>query len=272
MAAGSDLPKLGIIAGAGALPALLAAACRSSGRAHAILGLSGFAQEVTPDAWIGLGEFGKGIEFLRKSDVHEVVMAGAVRRPPLAEIKADLKGAAVLARLAARSLTGKSGDNAVLSALIEAIEQEGFRVVGADDILAALLTPAGVLGCHQPTAQAEIDIRKGIDAARELGAADIGQAVIVRAGEVVGREDAAGTDALMERCAAKGGVLVKMKKPRQERRVDLPTIGPRTVANAAAAGLHGIAVEAGNSLILDRAQVVAAADAQGLFVVGIASP
>jgi DUF1009 family protein len=102
-----------------------------------------------------------------------------------------------------------------------------------------------------------------------LGQADLGQAVVVRAGQVVGAEDASGTDALIARAGGAGGVLIKAKKPQQERRADLPTIGPQTVANAAAAGLSGIAVEAGHSLIIERTQVIAAADATGLFVVGV---
>jgi len=269
MAARDHLPKLGIIAGAGALPALLASACRESGRPYYVLGLSGFPEQVTPDAWISLGEFGKGIEALHESGAREVVMAGAVRRPPLTEIKADLKGAAVLAKLAARSLTGKLGDNALLSSLIAEIEREGFKVIGADDILADLLAPAGVLGRIRPDTAADADISAGLKAARALGAADVGQAVVMRAGQVIATEDASGTDALIARAGGAGGVLVKTKKPQQERRADLPTIGPQTITNAAAAGLSGIAVEAGHSLILERARVIAAADAAGVFIVGV---
>jgi len=135
------------------------------------------------------------------------------------------------------------------------------------------LAPAGVLGRHQPDAAAKADIARGLEAARELGAADIGQAVVVQQGVILGVESAEGTDALLARCAslamdAPGGVLVKAKKPQQERRADLPAIGVNTVHNAKAAGLRGIAVEADHSLMLGRAQIIAAADEAGLFIVG----
>jgi DUF1009 family protein len=193
-----------------------------------------------------------------------------VRRPPIAELAPDLKGAAFLARIAGRAL----GDDGLLSAVVAEIEREGFRVVGADAIISDLLAPRGVLGRHQPDADAKGDIARGMDAARALGAADIGQAVVVQQGIVLGVEAAEGTDALIARCAAlrlngPGGVLVKTKKPQQERRADLPTIGVTTVLNAKAAGLRGIAVEAGHTLVIGLKDVIAAADAAGLFVVGV---
>jgi len=144
-------------------------------------------------------------------------------------------------------------------------------------LLGDLLAPLGPLGRERPDAAAEADIAVGLAAAQAHGARDLGQAVVVRAGSVVGVEDAAGTDALIRRCAAapheaRNGVLVKMTKPHQERRVDLPAIGPATIAAAAAAGLSGIAIEAGATLVLDRAAVIAAADHAGMFVVGIKPP
>jgi hypothetical protein len=128
-----------------------------------------------------------------------------------------------------------------------------------------------------PDAQAEDDIALGFRVVRALGALDIGQAAVVQQGLVLGLEAIEGTDALIARCAAlrregPGGVLVKAPKPGQERRADLPTIGRRTVEAAAAAGLRGIAVEAGASLVIDHAAVAVAADRAGLFVVGVAPP
>jgi lipid-A-disaccharide synthase len=194
-----------------------------------------------------------------------------VKRPKLADLRPDPRAAQFLARIAAKAL----GDDGLLAAVVAEVEREGFHVVGADAILADLLAPLGPLGAHRPDDAALADIAVGVAAAAELGRRDIGQAVVVQHREVLGEEDAAGTDALLARCAARlkpggGGVLVKVKKPQQERRVDLPTIGVETVGNAAAAGLRGIAIEAGQSLIIDRAAVVAAADAAGLFVVGVA--
>lgn len=267
----STAPKLGIIAGGGDLPRLLIDACKAGARAHFVLGLSGFAdpQTLPADEWLHLSEVGKAFTALKNAGAREIVLAGTVRRPNISEIKFDLKAAGFLARVAGRSL----GDDGLLSVIVSEIEREGFKVVGADSVLVDLLAPAGVLGRHQPDAAAKADIARGLEAARELGAADIGQAVVVQQGVILGVESAEGTDALLARCAslamdAPGGVLVKAKKPQQERRADLPAIGVNTVHNAKAAGLRGIAVEAGHSLMLGRAQIIAAADEAGLFIVG----
>ena len=216
-----------------------------------------------------LGEVGKGLEELRRAGVEDVVMAGSVRRPSLSDLKPDFKGAALLAKVAGRAL----GDDSLLSAVIGEIEREGFRVVGVDSILKGLVAASGPLGRHLPDTGAERDIARGFQVARVLGAADVGQAVVVQEGIVLGLEAVEGTDALLERCAllrreGPGGVLVKAKKPRQERRADLPTIGAATVKNAHAAGLRGIAVEFGHALIIDKPAVSALADELGLFVVG----
>lgn len=271
MAATAGAPGLGIIAGAGALPGLLVSACRAQGRSFHVLGLSGFADPaaVPVNDWIHMGEAGRAFNLLRAAGVGDVVLAGGVRRPAIADLKPDVKGVTILARIAARLLPG-IGDDTLLSAVIAEFEREGFRIVGADQILTDLLAPAGPLGAFAPDAAAAADIAAGIAAARALGAADKGQAVIVCAGMILGEEDTHGTDALILRKGAPGAILVKAKKPQQERRADLPTIGPATIENAARAGLKGIAVEAGHTLILGRVDVARAADAAGLFVVGVA--
>jgi len=266
--------KLGIIAGGGTLPALLVSACKATGRPHYVLGLTGFADESTlpghVDSWIRLGEVGKGLDALRAADVKDVVMAGAVRRPALSELKPDLKGAALLARIAGRAM----GDDGLLSAVIAEIEREGFRVVGVDSILADLLAIEGAMGRYRPDDGAMSDIARGFAVAHALGEVDVGQSVVVQQGIVLGVEAVEGTDALLARCGdlrreGAGGVLVKAKKPAQERRADLPAIGVVTVRNVVAAGLRGIAVEAGNTLVIGRAEMIEAADAAGLFVIGV---
>jgi DUF1009 family protein len=150
-------------------------------------------------------------------------------------------------------------------------------VIGADEVIAALLAPAGLLTGAAPDAAAEGDIALGIRVAARLGELDIGQAVVVQHGLVLGVEAVEGTDQLLARCArlrraGSGGVLVKLKKPKQERRADLPTIGPATVRAAAAAGLEGIAVHAGNCMIIEQQCVIDAADRAGLFVIGVDGP
>ena len=267
-------PKLGILAGEGELPLRLAEACRASAREFFVVAFEGGADEGAladlPHGRTTLGAVGKTLEMLRQAGCEEVVLAGRLRRPDFDKLDLDRRGVALLAKLALRGL----GDDAVLSAVVAELEGAGFRVVGAEEIMAELLAPAGAIGACEPDAEDRRDIDLGARVARALGALDVGQAAVVRAGLVLGVEAQEGTDALLRRCAelgggSSGGVLVKLRKPGQERRVDLPTIGVATVAGAAAAGLKGIAVEAGNALIVDRPEVARAADAAGLFVVGI---
>jgi DUF1009 family protein len=267
-------PKLGILAGEGELPLRLAEACRTSGRAFFVVAFEGGADAGAladlPHGRTTLGAVGKTLELLRQAGCEEVVLAGKLRRPDFNKLELDRHGAALLAKLALKGL----GDDAVLSAVVAELEGAGFSVVGAEEVMAELLAPVGAIGACEPDAEDRRDIDLGVRVARALGALDVGQAAVVRGGLVLGVEAQEGTDALLRRCAelgggASGGVLVKLRKPGQERRVDLPTIGATTVAAAVAAGLKGIAVEAGNALIVDRVEVARAADAAGLFVVGI---
>jgi hypothetical protein len=271
------LPKLGIIAGGGDLPIRLAGAAQAEGREVFILGLTGQAD---PDsfagvaqAWIRLGEAGKGIEILKANGIGDLVMAGRVRRPSLLDLKPDWRTARFFARL---GLLQAVGDDSLLKAVIAELEGEGFRILGAEAILAGVLAEEGPWGRIVPDDAARSDIARALAVARGLGALDVGQAVVAQQGIVLGVEAAEGTDQLLVRCGelrrgGPGGVLVKIAKPGQERRVDLPTIGVETVRRSAAAGLRGIAVEAGAALVVDRAAVVAAADAAGLFVYGVAA-
>jgi DUF1009 family protein len=187
----------------------------------------------------------------------------------MASLKPDWRAAKFFARVGLRVL----GDDGLLSAVTREIESEGFRMVGADSILGGLVTPEGPMGKHLPDAQGEADIAHGFRVVRALGALDIGQAAVVQQGLVLGVEAIEGTDALLQRVAGLareglGGVLIKASKPGQERRVDLPTIGLRTLTLARAAGLRGVALEAGHSLILDREKLVTEADAAGMFLTG----
>ena len=269
---------LGIIAGSGTLPRRLVETCRAAGRSVFVLALEGDADQATvadvPHAWCRLGAAARGLDLLRANAVTDLVLAGGVHRPSLSSLLPDWRAAKFFARVGYRAL----GDDGLLSAIVKELEREGFRVIGADDILSAEnLMPEGPLGRHRPDDNAKADIDHGLRVARALGALDIGQAVIIQQGLVLGVEAAEGTDELIRRCGAlrragAGGVLIKIAKPGQERRADRPTIGPQTIALAAAAGLQGIAAEAGMTLILDRAELVRAADEAGLFVIGVAAP
>lgn len=269
---------LGIIAGSGGLPRRLVDDCRDKGRDVFVLALEGEADAETIDgathAWCRIGAAGKALKLLRAHGVTDVVYAGGVRRPALTAIRPDWRAAKFFAKVGYRLL----GDDGLFSAIAKEMELEGFRVVGAHELLdASVAVPEGLLGRVAPDAVAEGDIARGLEIARALGVLDIGQAVVVQQGLVLGVEAIEGTDALLRRCAGlrrdgAGGVLVKIEKPGQEARIDRPTIGSRTVRLAAEAGLRGIAVQAGATLLLDRDEVIRTADAGGLFLVGIRVP
>ena len=266
--------KLGIVAGGGDLPIHVITACREAGRDFFILALEDHAQASElpepADAWIRMGNAGAGIEIFREAGVGEIVFAGRVTRPSISELRPDRWTAKVLAKMGWSLL----GDDGALKTLIREIEREGFRVVAPESLTTELLATEGVFGAVAPDDEAWRDIARGFDVVRALGALDIGQAVVVQQDYVLGVEAAEGTDALIERCAplrreGKGGVLVKASKPEQERRIDLPTIGVRTVELALQAGLRGIAVEAAGVLVMNARSITEAADRAGLFVVGV---
>lgn len=271
----TPLPAIGIIAGKGSLPRHVIAACREKQRPVFILALTDTTPADTIEgqdhAWVRLGEVGKAISLLRERNIKEVVIAGKIERPSLSSLRPDAKGMLLLSKLGGILL---AGDDALLSSIVRFFEGEGFTITGADEVIRSLLVPAGVLGKYAPDKVAEADIKKGADVARAIGALDIGQAVIVQHGHVLGVEAVEGTDALIARAsglkqADSGGVLVKVKKPGQERRVDLPAIGVMTVKAVAHAGFAGIAIEAGGALMLDREAAIAEANALGIFIYGI---
>jgi len=266
--------RLGIVAGGGTLPARLARLSRDNGREVFVLQLEGQADDPEldryPHARVRLGQGEAALAALHGADVRDIVFAGTVRRPSLAALRPDWRAAKFLAKVGFTAL----GDDSLMRAIIRAFEDEGFRVVPPESLLGDLLAPSGPIGRLEPDESALQDIRRGVEVARALGLADAGQGTVVQQGVVLAIEAAEGTDAMLARAAGlrregPGGVLVKIRKPQQDRRIDLPTVGTATVQGAAAAGLRGIAVEAGGSLVVDRAAVAAAADAAGLFVVGI---
>ena len=266
---------LGILAGGGSLPFQVASAARASGRAVFVVGLEGFVEAARLPPWphevIRMGAMGRILTALRASGCQDVVMIGPVRRPSLFDMRPDAMGTKILARIGRAAF---AGDDGLLAAVIKVLGEEGFRVLGAHEILQEALGPRGLLTRAVPDAAAMADIDRGVKVARALGLVDVGQGCVVQQGFVLAVEAVEGTDAMLARCgplarSAPGGVLVKVVKPGQERRVDLPTIGPDTVAAAAAAGLRGIAFEAGGALLVDRDATVVAADKTGLFLLGL---
>jgi DUF1009 family protein len=213
---------------------------------------------------------------MREAGCDAVVLIGQVPRPDISTLELDDGAKAMLpAILAALPL----GDDALLRAVLSEHERAGFKVLGAQDVMGDLLAPAGAWGAGAPSPAHMKDIAKGARIAQAIGEFDIAQGVVVAAGHVLAVEAAEGTDEMLKRVAAlpaalrgtqqaRRGALVKRPKPIQERRIDLPTIGVRTIEGAREAGLAGVAVEAGGALAVRRAELVAAADAAGLFVYG----
>jgi len=265
---------LGILAGGGPLPGQVARAALAAGRAVFIVGFEDFAESSVigayPHAMARVGAAGRILSLLREAGCRDLVLVGPVRRPSLLDLRPDREGAKILARIGRAAF---SGDDGLLAALVRVFGEEGFRVLGAHEVLTEALGPAGQMGRVAADAAALADLRRGVAVVRALGEADVGQACVVQQGIVLAVEAIEGTDAMLARAGAlarpgPGGVLVKMAKPGQDRRADLPTIGPRTPHAAAAAGLRGGAFEAGGTLLLDRQGCVAAADAAGVFLLG----
>ncbi len=273
----ADKPTLGIIAGGGGVPSIVARAAEAAGRPVVVFGLVGEADldiESFHHHWLRWGEIGRLFDLLSREQVGEVVICGAVNRPDFSAIRVDLGAVLSLPKILSLMV---GGDDTVLKNVVRFLEDRGYRVIGAHQVAPELVGGNGNLGRYKPNDDAEIDIAKGVEASLTLGRLDIGQAVIAISGRVVAVEGIEGTDELLQRvadlrkrgrlkAAHRSGVLVKAAKPQQDLRVDLPTIGPRTIEMAVAAGLAGIAVEAGRVMIVDRPATIAAADAARLFL------
>lgn len=267
--------KLGIIAGGGSIPKMLIEHCAAQGRDFFVLAIEGNADKALftddiPHQWIRIGQAGTGFKRFAEEKVQDVIMIGTIKRPGFFDLVPDLRTTAFFAKVGAKAL----GDDGILRALVNEIEAEGMTVRGIHEVMSDLLVKPGILGRHKPDKQALVDIRRGIDVALALGKLDVGQSVVVQQGLVLGVEGIEGTDELIRRCGeyhrkGDGGVLVKLRKPQQDMRIDLPTIGPRSVSRAQESGLRGIVVHAGNGLIVDEAETIRLADKAGLFIMGI---
>lgn len=280
----SQTDRVAIVAGGGSLPLAVARGLEAEGHRPFVVLTAGEVDD--PAAFskyeqttLALEHIGRLIPTFKRNRISHVVLAGGInRRPVLWKIRLTFGLLKILPRVVSRL---RGGDNAVLSALVEEIEANGFRVVGAHQIVPDLLAVPGPLGSNSPSERDRRDLDAAYQAAIAIGALDIGQAAVAVGGRAIALEGIEGTDGLLARVrdlrshgrlgGAKGGVLVKCAKPYQELRADLPTIGPLTVDAAHAAGLAGIGVEAGHSLVLDAEEVAARADRLGLFVVGLES-
>jgi DUF1009 family protein len=227
--------------------------------------------------WIFLGQLGRAMKLFRAEGCRDLVFIGTLVRPALSEIRLDWGTLRVIGPILSAF---RGGDDHLLSGIGRILEKDGFRMVGIRDVAPDVLMPEGFLTRALPDENAIADIARGRDVLRALSPFDIGQAAVVIDGHVVGVEDIEGTDGLLARVArlraerrirakAPSGVLVKAPKSQQDLRFDLPTIGPRTVEGAVKAGLAGIAVIAGNTIVVEPQTMIEAADAAGVFVTGL---
>lgn len=276
MPAALNQAPIALFAGRGNLPLTLLRLFQKQKRPFVILAFKGQTEEQLvkglPHIWLHFGEAGKALRYIAENHIQEIVMAGAISRPTLSEIRPDWEGVKWLTQIGSKAL----GDDNLLKLVIKMIESKGYKVIGPDDILADLLAPQGQLSSIEPDAQAWRDIGRGIEILSALSPVDIGQAVVVQEGLVLGIEAIEGTDALIERTSqlhrpGLGGILIKTSKYQQEQRADLPTIGLQTIHKVLQAGLRGIAIEAGRTLFLDREEGLKLAQEKGLFIVSLAS-
>jgi hypothetical protein len=279
---GGERP-LAIICGGGSLPYAVADAVLRRGRGVALFAIRGFADPAAvvryPHHWVALGQVGRFRRLARAAGCRDVVFIGTLVRPPLSQVRLDWLTLTVLPQIV-RSYRG--GDDHLLAGLSRIFERLGFRLVGPQELAPEILAREGTLGRIEPSERDRADIARGLDLIGTIGDFDIGQAVVVADRRVLAVEAAEGTDGMIERVVAlrrtgrigiadKVGVLIKAPKPQQDQRFDLPTIGPKTVAAAAQAGLAGIAVLAGTTIIAEPARVMEEADHANLFVVGVAA-
>ena len=274
---------VGVIAAGGAMPFAVADSLIARGIDPVLFALNGACDPVRVGRfrhhWISVGQFGRAMKLFRSENCRDLVFIGTLVRPALSEVRLDWGTLRVFGRL---WTAFRGGDDHLLTGIGRIFEQAGFRMVGIKDVAPDLLMPEGCITRAAPDPDAAADIAGGREVLRALSAFDIGQAVIVIDGHVVGIEDIEGTDGLLARVArlrgegrirakAGRGVLVKAPKSGQDLRFDLPTMGLQTVEGAIKAGLAGVAVVAANTIVVEPQAMIEAADAAGLFVAGLAT-
>jgi DUF1009 family protein len=272
------MERFAILAGGGAVPTLIADGAVARGAQVHLVAIEGEADPAVvsrfPHTWVNWGAIGRMVRTVKREGAGRLVIAGSVTRPDLLRIRPDLGFFASLPTVLATLRQG--GDDGVLSHVVRFFENQGIEVCGLDRVAPHLIMSDGPATRTMPDAESRADAARGMALLDALGPLDVGQGVVVRRGRIVAIEGVEGTDRMLQRVAAFGaavagsrsGVLVKAPKPGQEMRVDMPTIGPRTVSNAFEAGLSGIMVVAGATVVLDRAALAAQADAASLFVYG----
>jgi DUF1009 family protein len=263
---------LGIIAGNGRFPFLVAEAARRAGRRVVVAAIR---EEASPEIeqggdevhWVGLGQLGKCIEALRGAGVREAVMAGQVKhRQIFSDVVPDLKLMGVIARLAFKNT------DSLIGGVADALEREGIRLLPSIELLADQLATVGAMTRRAPSKQELGDVEYGRDVARTLAGLDLGQTVVIKDRAAVALEAMEGTDEVIRRAgriAGPGSVVVKVAKPKQDLRFDVPVVGHATIETMIEAGAGVLALEAGRTLLLERPEVLARAEAAGISVWGM---
>lgn len=269
-----------IVSGGGGFPMAVAREAQAAGREVVMVALRGVADagvEAFPHLWIKIGEVGRFFREMEARGVRELCAVGAFTRPELSELSLDF---GAIKRLPDIAKMLRGGDDHALRALAAFFEQEGYVLRGAHEIAPGLIAPQGRIGAREATAQAREDAVFGLACCAAMSPFDVGQACVVAGGRVVAFEAAEGTNGVLERVAelrrsgrlrlkGRAGVLVKAAKRGQDLRLDLPAVGQRTIELAEAAGLEGVALAAGQVMMLDREAVARRADAGGLFLIGL---
>jgi hypothetical protein len=262
--------RIGLIAGGGQFPVLFARAARTKGFevwATALIGETdpALADEVARIQWVRLGQIGKMIRFFSQNTVSEAVMLGSVTKTKLfADVRPDLKAIALMARLR------HTHDDGLLSAVAWQMEKEGIRIQPSTLLLPELLAPPGCWTRRRPNPAEMADMNLGWGVAKQIGHMDIGQCVVVGGGSVLAVEAIDGTDATILRGGTLGkgnAVVVKVCKPNQDLRFDMPAVGVQTIATMAACGATALMVEARKAVVFDRAEMVRLADERSISIV-----
>ena len=270
----TERQTLGLIAGNGAMPVEIIKHCNEHNIPVFVIGLESFATEEqlseAPHIFAKIGEAGKMIKALKEHNVHDIVLAGGIKRPSFKELLPDWEGVKIAAKLAMK----KMSDDNLFRAVMDEIESRGFKVVGIEEVVPDMLFQEGIYGKVKPGKEDMDDIERGWTVAKAIGAVDVGQAVVVQEGLVLAMEAIEGTDMVLSRAAqlrkpGKAPIMVKVLKPGQDMRVDLPAIGLQTMEMFVKYGIGGIAVEAGGILLIEKEAVIKKADENGIFIIGI---
>ncbi len=230
-----------------------------------------------PHHWLAIGQAGRFFRLARTEGCREAVFIGTMLRPAITQLRPDWYALRLMPRIAG---VFRGGDDRLLSGIAALFEEGGVRIVGVGEVAPDILVPLGRLGGQEPTERDRADIALGLKLIATLGPFDVGQAVVVADGHVIAVEASEGTDNMLLRVAqlrGEGrltkpvgvGVLIKAPKPGQDRRFDLPAIGPRTIENVARAGLGGLAVAAGSAIVAEPEKVSAAVERAKIFFIGV---